>query len=239
MAENVMPPEHVDYLTPDVTMGWVFADLYARGDALANDLEERIIATGELYGERVPGTPIDLNFSGGRNTEDETWATYRWITAGGLVNCRGLYQLSDESPIGGQEEPQEPAIPTQIDAFRSTDSSVPAYSLQMRADRLIVCAINPLLESDADDEPDTSYDYEEPYIGVSEHDSTDRVVGLDDYERKRLHLIANAIAIGIVRTEMLRDGADFHAMFDIEPVSAAPPKRRFSLNGLLRGGRRD
>lgn len=66
------------------------------------------------------------------------------------------------------------------------------------------------------------------FEGVSEYDGDEAVAQLEETDFKRLSLIANVIDVGIARTILLNNRADFYKMFNIEPEAEATERRFLS-----------
>ena len=235
--------EYIDRLPPETALDFVFADLFSRGSLLVDTLEERPRDQGsensdssgvsgpslEAYTTGVYEPELDIRTTDG--LEEKPAQSFRTVTVENLQRSfpRHLFTLTQEGPVGDNASVVD--IPLLVAACRDYSLSMSSYFIQKRRNDEIAYGIEPITELQTSNGHDAAYDHEKPYIGVTVDEATTTLAELDDYDKKRLRIVTNAIDLGMVRTELLNQGADFYEMFGIKK----PPqlKRQFSLRGIF------
>lgn len=239
-AGNIFQADYIDRLPPEATLGHAFGDLFARSQVLVQRLEGR---TSSTVISDTTKTSIDLvvgysGYVGESELEDnQDGIAYgrTHISVGrtpiysSVRDRRELLRLTHEGKAGEEASPGD--IPIQVEVFRNYPSPWAAYSMR-RHGQEAVFNISKLPIIDPPEEHERLYGHEEPYKGETVEDADKPIRQMAAEDRQRLRLVTNAIELGIVRTELLAQGADFHEMFGIEPQKQPRRVRSLSLGHL-------
>lgn len=217
---------YFDDLDPSTTMRDVFADLYAKGDAVAKDIATAMKIERE-QSKDILGRVVRVD-AGWSNEDDEPFRAYRIVTTDALGFFRSLVYLGDIQPredvievdeLDQQQTPdqkteeEEFTTPMEIAGFMPVDFALlPNYRIISNNGQIESSIWLPDLEAE-DEDVTVDYIAEMALIGTSKSHENKLVSTLEGDDKKRLHVVANAISLGIARAEMLRDGADINEVW--------------------------
>ncbi len=228
---EVKPPqdEYIDRLPADATVGFVFADLYIRGDALAGSMASAAGSNTSILSVEQKSYVMEYGDEASaaeRAPEDEIARHVRTIRAGQRFRMRYLFSLVEEGRANETLSPQPLDAPISIGGFKGNETAYGKYYLDRQEDD-VVCTVDHVVAATPEEEllGQHPYAHEEPYIGDMVYPLNTKMAQLDGDDRKKLRIVTTALDTGIIKAGMLHAGADFYEMFNIaRPVPPEPAK---------------